>query len=178
MSSTDQSDAVAQESVKKLLGFEDIRAEGPIEGAASPVFALSRLDTSALEASPIDPAWIVDGAPEARSKNFSRLGDCWTVVDHWSCTEGRFRWHYAFDETILILEGEAFITDDNGASYHATPGTTLFFPYGSAANWHVPAYVRKVAFNQRHVPSYLHKILRAITKLQNKLFGRGPATGV
>lgn len=174
MSSSDSNDVAAQENVQYLLGFEDVRQPAPAAGAALPasaLFGLSRLDKTELEPSPIDPSWIVEGAPEAKCKNLSRLGDSWTAVDHWSCTAGRFRWHYGFDETILILEGEALIADDNGNSYHATPGTTLFFPYGSAANWHVPAYVRKIAFNQRHVPTYLHKALRAITKLHHKLLG-------
>ncbi|TYC52465.1 DUF861 domain-containing protein [Rhodobacterales bacterium] len=172
MSSTENDGELSQADVKRLLGFEDTllpeqtSAAAPVAG----IFSLAHLDKSALAPSPIDPSWIVEGNPEARCRNLSRIADDWTVVDHWSCTAGKFRWHYGFDETILILEGEARITDDNGTLYHATPGTTLFFPNGSAANWHVPVYVRKVAFNQRHVPSVFHKALRAVSKLYRMAF--------
>lgn len=134
------------------------------------IFQSAQLDKSALEPSPIEPDWILEGNPEAMCKNLSRIGNYWTTVDHWSCTAGKFRWRYFCDETILILEGEAFITDDNGVEYHAVPGNTLTFPDGSAANWHVPDYVRKIAFNQKSVPGYLHKVCKAVNKVHRKLF--------
>ncbi|WP_227590544.1 cupin domain-containing protein, partial [Klebsiella aerogenes] len=34
--------------------------------------------------------------------SWSADGSASTIV--WQCTEGRFEWHYDFDETILILE--------------------------------------------------------------------------
>lgn len=174
MVSTDNSEAIRQVDVKQFLGLSGV-PDAVSPGAGMPaqdgIFKLSHLDKNALEASPIDPSWIVEGTPDAKCANLVRLGDNWTCVDHWSCTAGKFRWHYAFDETILILEGEALIEDDRGNQYRATPGTTLFFPDGSAANWHVPEYVRKIAFNQKHVPSYFHKALRAFAKVRRMIAG-------
>ncbi|WP_205756155.1 cupin domain-containing protein [Labrenzia sp. 011] len=134
------------------------------------LFTFSFLNKDALKPSPIEPDWILEGDPQARCANLSRFGDDWTFVDHWSCTSGKFRWQYFYDETILILEGEAFITDDNGVRYHAVPGATLSFPDGSAADWEVPSYVRKIAFNQKPVPSYLHKLCRLLNKIQRNIF--------
>ncbi|WP_428644613.1 cupin domain-containing protein [Roseibium sp.] len=150
------------------LGFRTSR-ETHAEAPAG-LFTLSQLDKTALEPAPINPEWVLEGDPQARCKNLSVIGDDWTAVDHWSCTAGKFRWQYFLDETILILEGEAYITDDKGVEYHAVPGVTLSFPDGSAANWHVPEYVRKIAFNQKSVPTYFHKVCRAVNKLHRFLF--------
>lgn len=156
------------EAVAARLGFQETRISVPaIETGA---FAQSQLDKASLNTAPINPDWIIEGAPEARCRNLSQIGNYWTTVDHWSCTAGKFHWHYFVDESILILEGEAFITDDSGVMYHAIPGTTLSFPDGSRATWEVPAYVRKIAFNQKSVPVYLHKACSLINKVHRKLF--------
>jgi uncharacterized protein len=157
-----------REDLAEKLGFQASASAQP--DTANAVFALSQLNKEALVAAPIDQDWILEGAPEAKCQKISEIGDYWTAVDHWSCTAGKFQWHYGLDETILILEGEAFITDDNGVEYHALPGRTLSFPDGSKATWTVPNYVRKIAFNQRSVPTYLHKFCRAVNKVHRKLF--------
>ncbi|WP_068408143.1 cupin domain-containing protein [Labrenzia sp. OB1] len=151
----------------------ELRTTGQPVRAVAPdnsLFAFSFLNKDALKLSPIEQSWILEGNPQARCANLSSFGDDWTFVDHWSCTSGKFRWQYFYDETILIIEGEAFITDDNGVTYHVVPGTTLSFPDGSAAIWEVPSYVRKVAFNQKSVPSYLHKLCRLINKIHRNIF--------
>jgi uncharacterized protein len=156
------------EGLAEKLGFQAPASAQP--ETVTGVFTLALLDKNALEAAPINPDWILEGASEANCQKISEIGDYWTAVDHWSCTAGKFQWHYGLDETILILEGEAFIKDDNGVEYHALPGRTLSFPDGSKATWTVPNYVRKIAFNQRSVPTYLHKFCRAVNKVHRKLF--------
>lgn len=143
---------------------------GPAAMPESALFTISHLNKDALKPSPIDQSWILEGNPQARCSNLSRFGENWTIVDHWSCTSGKFRWQYFYNETILIMEGEAFITDDDGVTYHAVPGTTLSFPDGSAAVWEIPSYIRKVAFNQKSVPSYLHKLCQLINKIHRNIF--------
>jgi len=158
----------ADKGLSDKLGFQSIPAS---KYPAKPgVFTFAHLDKHTLEPSPIAPDWILEGSPEAKCCNLTDYGNDWTVVDHWSCTAGKFRWQYFYDETILILEGEAFITDDNGVHYHAVPGVVLSFPDGTAANWHVPDYIRKIAFNQKSVPSYLHKFCKAVNKLHRRFF--------
>ncbi|WP_299818185.1 cupin domain-containing protein [uncultured Roseibium sp.] len=157
-------------NVKPLGQAAPAMGPGAVAAPETTLFSLSHLNKDTLKPSPIDQSWILEGNPQARCHNLFRIADNWTSVDHWSCTSGKFRWQYFFDETILILEGEAFITDDDGVTYHAVPGTTLSFPDGSAAIWEVPSYIRKVAFNQKSVPSYLHKLCRLINKIHRNIF--------
>lgn len=130
------------------------------------LFTLAALDPAKLKPAPIRPHWILEGAPEAKCVNLSNGTRGWTSTDHWSCTAGKFRWHYGWDETVLFLEGEVRITDDAGVVYEGRPGVSLFFPAGTSATWHVPNYIRKIAFNQRPVPVYLDFPARVIRKLQ------------
>jgi uncharacterized protein len=69
----------------------------------------------ALGPAPIDPGWILEGTPEARARELARSGDGTSVVAAWSCTAGRFRWHYRVDETVHIISGEVFVTKEDGA---------------------------------------------------------------
>lgn len=139
---------------------------------AGPRFTAADLDPAKLEPAPIRPEWIIEGEPEARCAYLATGTLGWGNTAHWSCTAGRFRWHFGWDETVLILEGEVIVTDDDGTVYHGVPGTTLFFPAGSSAVWDVPRYVRKIAFNQRAVPLPLH-IAERIAARVARLMGRG-----
>jgi uncharacterized protein len=109
---------------------------------------LLRTSTSAVEmrAAPIDPSWIVEGNPQARVASVSQSADGRSWTDIWDCTAGRFVWHYAVDETVHILEGGAHVVDANGTHWDLRPGDVVTFRVGTTASWHVPEYVRKVAF--------------------------------
>lgn len=129
-------------------------------------FTQAFLDVSRLEPRPIRPEWILEGQPEARCINLSMGTRGWASTDHWSCTKGKFQWHFHWDETVLFLEGEVRITDDAGKVYLGQPGVSLFFPAGTSAVWEVPTYIRKIAFNQRPVPLYAHLACRVVDKLR------------
>src|SRR5215471_18385944 len=77
---------------------------------------LSLIETAAvgakLKPAPIEPSWIIDGNPQASSCMLSWSADGSTSTIVWHCTEGRFDWHYDFDETILILEGSIVLESD------------------------------------------------------------------
>ena len=62
-------------------------------------------ETPLLKADPINPAWITDGAPVARAAVLTESADGRMRSGIWDCTAGRFEWHFAFDETVQILEG-------------------------------------------------------------------------
>jgi len=49
---------------------------------------------------PIRPQWIIEGTPQARSKRLAQSADGTSMIMAWSCTAGRFEWHYAVDETV------------------------------------------------------------------------------
>jgi uncharacterized protein len=129
--------------------------------------------TVTLEPAPIVPGWIVEGAPEARAKELARSGDGTSVVVAWSCTAGRFHWHYSVDETVHVISGEVFVTNDDGAERRLGPGDMAFFPAGSSSLWRVPCSVRKLAVCRHALPQPLGFALRAWRKVIAILTGQG-----
>jgi uncharacterized cupin superfamily protein len=103
-------------------------------------------------AGPVPPSWVLGGTPETRSKELARSHDRTSHVMAWDCTAGRFTWHYNKDEALVVLEGEAFITNEKGEERRIGPGDVAFFPAGTSSKWHVPKYVRKVAFLRHTMP--------------------------
>jgi uncharacterized protein len=121
--------------------------------------------TVALERAPIEPDWIIEGNPEARAKELARSNDGTSVVVAWSCTAGRFHWHYSVDETVHVISGEVFITNDDGIERRLGPGEMAFFPAGSSSVWRVPQSVRKLAVCRHALPQPLGLALRVWRKL-------------
>ena len=138
---------------------------GRKEPARPVTFSATELDPDRLEPAPIRPEWILEGTPEARCARLSVGTRGGADTAHWSCTAGRFRWEFGWDETVLFLEGEVIVTDETGNIRHGVPGVTMFFPAGTSAVWDVPRYVRKIAFNRRPTPLPLHVIDRVACKL-------------
>lgn len=126
---------------------------------------------SELEPNPIKAEWIIEGRPQARAKRLAQSADGTSSVIAWSCTPGRFEWYYAVDETLHIISGEVFVTDDEGAVHRLGPGDMVFFPAGSHSIWHVTQEVRKLAFCRHPMPRPLGLALRAWNKIVNRLTG-------
>jgi len=124
-----------------------------------------------LAPAPIPQAWIIEGTPHARSKRLANSADGTSTVMAWSCTAGRFNWHYTVDETVHIIKGEVFVTDANDDVRRLGPGDMAFFPAGSSSTWHVPDYVRKLAVCRQSMPIPLGFALRAWNKLSYLLTG-------
>jgi len=122
--------------------------------------------TVELSPSPVPDSWIVEGRPQAKATAIARSQDGGMTVIAWSCTRGRFRWHYQFDEMAHILAGEVFITDESGATRRLVPGDTAFFPSGSTVDWRVTADIRKIAVCRVAVPRLVGLGLRAWNKLR------------
>ena len=87
-----------------------------------------------LTASPIEPSWIIEGNPVAEASVLSKSADgqAWTVV--WQCSEGRFNWHYDYDETILILDGSIVLENETMSPTRYGPGDVIFFKDGAQQN--------------------------------------------
>jgi len=94
-------------------------------------------------ASPINPSWILEGAPIARVALLSRSADGTASTYYWDCTAGRFNWYYSFDETLHILEGSVTLKSPSGESRLVVAGDTVFFPAGAQAEWTVDKYIIK-----------------------------------
>jgi len=129
-----------------------------------------------LEAAPIPPEWIIEGTPQARSKRLAQSADGTSMIMAWSCTAGRFNWHYAVDETVHVIAGEVIVTDENGRTHRIGPGDMVFFPAGSRSVWHVPHQVRKLAVCRHAMPRPFGTLLRTWNKALDVLtgFSAGP----
>ena len=123
-----------------------------------------------LMPAPIPPHWIVEGTPQARSKRLAMSADGTSTIMAWSCTPGRFHWHYYVDETLHVISGEVFVTDEDGKSHRLGAGDMVFFPAGSSSLWHVTQEVRKLAFCRHSIPLPVGFALRAWKKLK-AIFG-------
>jgi uncharacterized protein len=117
-----------------------------------------------LDPAPIEPAWIIEGTPQARARELARSADGTAVVVAWSCTAGRFNWHYGVDETVHVISGEVFVTDEHGTERRLGPGDMAFFPAGSHSLWRVPVAVRKLAVCRQALPKPVWFAVRAWRK--------------
>ena len=80
-----------------------------------PVVFAAPADIELLPA-PIPTGWILEGRPEAKSRRLGTSADGTASIMAWSCTPGRFTWHYNVDEVIHIISGEIIVTDEKGQS--------------------------------------------------------------
>jgi len=108
-----------------------------------------------LEPFQIAPAAILSGAPKARNRILARSRDRNSCIMVWECTAGRFNWQYDVDETLVIVSGEVFVTNEKGEERRLSQGDVAFFPAGSSSTWRVTDHVKKVAFLRHHLPPLL-----------------------
>jgi uncharacterized cupin superfamily protein len=127
-----------------------------------------------LKPSPIEPSWIIEGHPEARSHMLSISADRAATTVIWACTEGKFNWYYDVDETIMLLEGSVVLESEGLPPKRYGPGDVIFFRSGAHAKWHVEHYVKKVAFLRQTNPAGLGLAVRAINKLK-RMISRSPS---
>jgi uncharacterized cupin superfamily protein len=114
-------------------------------------FLAANVERDDLTDAPINPEWIIEGDPRARSAAVSSHDGDGMWVSVWECTAGRFRWEYEIDEVIKILDGHARLTDRHGRVVDLRPGDVANFVPGDIAWWEVPEYVRKVAIGTQAV---------------------------
>jgi|SRR5215813_1497749 len=106
-----------------------------------------------LKPASISSDWVHNGTTQTRSQELARSHDGTSHTMVWDCTAGEFTWHYNKDETLVVLTGEAFITNEKAAEEQRIgPGDIVFFPAGTSAKWRVPNYIRKVAFLRHTMP--------------------------
>jgi uncharacterized protein len=126
-----------------------------------------------LKPSPIEPSWILEGNPEARSRELSTSACGTTKTLIWSCTEGKFNWYYDVDETIMILEGSIVLESEGMPPRHYGVGDVILFRHGAHVKWHVEHHVKKIAFFRQTLPFGLGYAVRAINKLKRMIFVPG-----
>ena len=118
---------------------------------------------------PIEPTWILAGAPRARSVVLARGRDDFAVTTLWDCTEGTFRWRFGWAETVHILDGRVEVTDEAGRLHVLETGAIAFFPAGSEAVWRVVGHVRKLAVCRRAFPVRFAEAVRRLGRLRRWL---------
>ncbi|CAN7711039.1 cupin domain-containing protein [Bradyrhizobium sp. LjRoot220] len=123
-----------------------------------------------LKPSPIEPSWILEGNPEARSHVLSTSADGAATTVIWSCTEGKFNWYYDVDETIVIQEGSIVLESKGMPPRRHGVGDVIVFRNGAHAKWHVEGYVKKVAVFRQTNPFLLGLAVRAVNKLKRTFF--------
>jgi uncharacterized cupin superfamily protein len=97
--------------------------------------------------SPLADWQIIEGEPVARNLDLTAASRA--SANLWDCTAGRFRWYYAADEVVHVLEGEAHLDDGSGEIKTMRAGDVVHFRPGHEVVWHVPAYVKKLAVHRR-----------------------------
>jgi uncharacterized cupin superfamily protein len=121
-------------------------------------FDTSRTDLHPL---PINPAWIKEGTPVARSVTLSRSPDSLLTAGLWDCTAGTFTWIFGRDEIVHILEGEVRVHD--GCMTHLlVPGSVAYFPRGLETVWEVRTYVKKAFVLRAAPPSPLRRFASSV----------------
>lgn len=140
-----------------------------LTGAARTAAGLTHapLDGLALSPAPIDPDWILEGEPQARVAQIAEGSDAGATMAVWDCTAGRFNWYFGCEEAVFILEGSVTVTGPDGDIRELTAGDTAYFPAYAWFEWHVPSYVRKVAFCHTVVPAYARLPLKVLTRLSS-----------
>ena len=126
-----------------------------------------------LTSRPIEPSWIIEGNPVAKSSILSTSADGLASTMVWQCSEGKFNWYYDFDETILILEGSIVVESDTMSPTRYGPGDVIFFRDGAHAKWHVEGHVKKLAFCRKTTPAMLGLALRVFSKLKRTVMPSG-----
>ncbi|MFA1622300.1 cupin domain-containing protein [Rhizobium mongolense] len=143
-------------AVKLMLASAVAMAARSLPYAVAPTrgrnFVAHSSDHLPMKSTPINPDWIVDGNPQARTAEHSRGHDDASLTAIWDCTAGEFRWFFGWDETVMILEGEVHVTAEDGTERTLRAGDVAFFAGGTWANWRVDNYVRKVAFLRKPFP--------------------------
>lgn len=124
-----------------------------------------------LEPAPLPADWIIEGTPQAHAKRLARSPDGAASIIAWSCSPGRFHWHYSVDEILHLISGEVVVTDEKGESRRLGPGDMAYFPAGSRSVWHVTQEVKKLAICRQSMPRPFGLALRAWNKLAAMLAG-------
>lgn len=120
-----------------------------------------------MKPAPIEPSWILEGAPVARIFEHSRGEDDAAVTALWDCTAGTFRWYFGWDETVMILEGEVHITTEDGQKRTLRTGDVAYFKGRTWATWKIDNYLKKVAFCRKPFPKPLAMAYRLKNFLRN-----------
>lgn len=143
----------------------------PIKNFDAPAIQTGSTTRTDFGSTPLPKEWILEGNPAARSIPLARAADGNLSCGLWDCQAGKFKFIFATDEIIHILEGEVTI-EEEGAVHHLRAGDVAFFPEGLVSYWTVPKYVKKYAIFRSVSDPLSIKIYRRLKKMAKTLLGR------
>lgn len=146
-------------------------ANVPVKDFAGPVIQTDSVSRMDFVSTPLPPEWILEGDPVARSVPLVRAEDGNLSCGLWDCQAGKFKFIFATDEIIQILEGEVII-EEKDKVHRLGVGDVAFFPEGLVAYWTVPKYVKKYAIFRSVSDPLSTKIYRRLKKLARGLLGK------
>jgi uncharacterized protein len=135
------------------------------------------VDEMDLKSAPVEPSWVISGNPQARMAEHSQSADDAGITALWDCTAGAFRWYFAWDETVMIIEGSVVVTDEAGNVRTLKAGDVAYFAGGTWATWEIETYVRKIAFLRRPLPAglvFASRVKRSLARIKNGTRNGGP----
>ncbi len=146
-----------------------------MEAPKAPSFVAGSAHALEMRPAPIEPSWVIEGNPRARIGHHSAAEDEAGLTAVWDCSAGAFRWFFAWDETVMILDGDVLVTAEDGTQRLLKAGDIAYFKGGTWATWHVETYVRKIAFLRRPAPEPLAMLYRLRNRLRRGSAGGFPA---
>jgi uncharacterized cupin superfamily protein len=92
---------------------------------------------------PLAKEQVLEGNPVAKIWVSAQSADLKVTQGIWDCTAGKFTWNFAWDEFIMVLEGEVIIETEGSPRLTLRKGDFAHFPLGLQTKWHVPIYIKK-----------------------------------
>jgi uncharacterized protein len=124
-----------------------------------------------LKSGAIKDGWVIDGEPKVMSRTLSTSQDGEAFIAIWECTTGKFRWEYAYDETIYFVEGCVTFEESGKPPRTAKAGDVVYFPKGASVIWQVHSPVRKIAVCRKVLPGPLRYMVRMLRLVKNTATG-------
>ena len=113
----------------------------PVFTDVARVVRASALPDSELDLDALDPAQVVDGAPEVRSLSLHDSDAL--AVGIWQHSSGEST-DVEADEVFVVLRGRATIEVDGGPTLEVGPGDVGLLPAGARTTWTVHETLRKI----------------------------------
>lgn len=148
----------------------DSNSNVPVKDFPGPVIQTGSIRQTDFVSTPLPNEWILEGNPVARSMPLARAEDGNLSCGLWDCQAGKFKFIFATDEIIQILEGDVII-EEKGKVHSLSVGDVAFFPKGLVAYWTIPKYVKKYAIFRSVSNPLSTKIYRRLKKIVRTIFG-------
>ena len=94
-----------------------------------------------LSVDEVDPASVLDGSPEVRSRALDTLGD--VEVGIWEITEGTVT-DTEIDEVFVVLAGAGEVAFESGETTTLAPGVVVRLHAGDRTTWTISSTLRKL----------------------------------